>query len=524
MMIPRVLIVLMMSQLISSQAVFSSTEEMGKILRLEKQLVEEMTKHSEELEMALNSIEEYVSQVTEVYSSSCPEGECTEEMTTERIIGNPIYNYQLLKRITVYWSNVEQAIGKVDKKGTLARMKKLKSKHRKLPTEEDLKAAAKAINKLQDVYSIEPDKLVMGNIGDISTGAELSLGDTYYLARMAAVNNNPGIATSLAEQAIVQATAAQNSSLSDRPSVQVQSMRQLLAQQRKKVQHSTGKETFPLGLIPPKTNDRAKMTTEQDKKNFHALCRGQDILPARYRKHLNCFYSTRNDPYFTIHPVAVEVIHKEPHEVLVFHHILSDKESDTIRDLTHKIMKQSAIGQDKTVSDLRLSENAWIEDGKHPLVDKISQRTNWVTGLQTSKIFDRHGEGKKEEYEYLQLARYGIGGYYDAHQDPLFVYKDHNYIARSVEATGPASYNTGDRMSTLMFYLSDVTKGGYTAFPRLGVFSPPVKGSAVFWHNIKRSGWSDMAMLHGGCPVLLGSKVVANKWIREVANMFHRKC
>ena len=86
-------------------------------------------------------------------------------MTTERIIGNPIYNYQLLKRITVYWSNVEQAIGKVDKKGTLARMKKLKSKHRKLPTEEDLKAAAKAINKLQDVYSIEPDKLVMGNIG-----------------------------------------------------------------------------------------------------------------------------------------------------------------------------------------------------------------------------------------------------------------------------------------------------------------------------------------------------------------------
>ena len=40
-------------------------------------------------------------------------------MTRERIIGNHIYNYQLLKRITVYWDNVEQAIGKVDKKGTL---------------------------------------------------------------------------------------------------------------------------------------------------------------------------------------------------------------------------------------------------------------------------------------------------------------------------------------------------------------------------------------------------------------------
>ena len=102
-----------------------------------------------------------------MYTSSCPEGESTEEMTTERIIGNPIYNYQLLKRITVYWGNVERAIGKVDKKGTLTRMKKLKSRHGKLPTEDDLKSAAKAMNKLQDVYSLAPDQLVVGNIGMI---------------------------------------------------------------------------------------------------------------------------------------------------------------------------------------------------------------------------------------------------------------------------------------------------------------------------------------------------------------------
>jgi len=520
-MLPTLTIVLVMSSLTYCQSVFSSSEEMGKILKLEKKLVEEMKKHSEELEIALNSIEEYVSQVSEVYSSSCPEGECTEEMTRERIIGNPIYNYQLLKRITVYWNNVEQAIEKVDRKGTLTRMKKLRSRHGKLPTEEDLKGAAKAINKLQDVYNLDPTKLVTGNIGELSTGATLGVKDTYYLARMAAVNNRPEVATGLVEQAIVQATKDQNATLGN---VQLQNMQQLLAQQQKKVKSQPSKEYFPLGRIPPKTSDPTKMTTEQDLINFKALCRGQDILPARYRKHLTCYYSTRDDPYFTIHPVAVEVIHKKPHQVLMFHHILSDKESDTINDLTYKFMKKSAIGQDKTLSDLRVSQNAWIEDGKHPLVDKISQRINWITGLQTSMKYDAHGEGKKEEYEYLQLGSYGIGGYYDVHQDPMYVYKDPTYIARSVEATGPSSYNTGDRMSTLMFYLSHVTRGGYTAFPRLGIFSPPVKGSALFWHNIKTSGWSDMAMLHGGCPVLLGRKVVANKWIREVANIFHRKC
>lgn len=54
-------------------------------------------------------------------------------------------------------------------------------------------------------------------------------------------------------------------------------------------------------------------------------------------------------------------------------------------------------------------------------------------------------------------------------QDPLFVYKDHNYIAESVEAKGSDAYLTGDRMSTLMFYLTEVQAGGFTAFPRLGV-------------------------------------------------------
>merc|ERR1719367_1872408 len=73
-------------------------------------------------------------------------------------------------------------------------------------------------------------------------------------------------------------------------------------------------------------------------------------------------------------------------------------------------------------------------------------------------------------------------------------------------------------------YLSEVPLGGWTAFPRLGVAVQPRKGSAVYWHNLKRSGRSDMHMLHGGCPVILGSKWVTNKWIREFANAFHNKC
>lgn len=49
-------------------------------------------------------------------------------------------------------------------------------------------------------------------------------------------------------------------------------------------------------------------------------------------------------------------------------------------------------------------------------------------------------------------------------------------------------------------------KGGFTAFPRLGAAVRPGHGDAVFWYNLLPDGSSDDNTLHGGCPVLAGSK------------------
>lgn len=72
--------------------------------------------------------------------------------------------------------------------------------------------------------------------------------------------------------------------------------------------------------------------------------------------------------------------------------------------------------------------------------------------------------------------------------------------------------------------LSDVQKGGGTAFPYLKLLIAPRKGSAILWFNLKTSGEGDVYTRHAGCPVLLGSKWVANKWIREHGNEFRRPC
>ena len=83
---------------------------------------------------------------------------------------------------------------------------------------------------------------------------------------------------------------------------------------------------------------------------------------------------SRGDPYFTLHPLAVEEVHPVPHQVLVFHHVLTEQECEVVAGVAGKMMKNSGIGQDKLVSDLRLSQSYWIEDRTNRVVDKITQR------------------------------------------------------------------------------------------------------------------------------------------------------
>lgn len=84
---------------------------------------------------------------------------------------------------------------------------------------------------------------------------------------------------------------------------------------------------------------------------------------------------------------------------------------------------------------------------------------------------------------------------------------------------------TGGRIATVMAYLSEVQAGGDTVFPWTGISLPPERGTAVFWSNIDRTGINiDEVTLHGGCPVLVGSKWITNKWIRSFDQGLKIKC
>ena len=40
----------------------------------------------------------------------------------------------------------------------------------------------------------------------------------------------------------------------------------------------------------------------------------------------------------------------------------------------------------------------------------------------------------------------------------------------------------------------------------------PLKGAVVSWWNMDKNGGYDVMTKHGGCPVVIGSKWITNKW------------
>ncbi|KAF5790939.1 putative procollagen-proline 4-dioxygenase [Helianthus annuus] len=206
----------------------------------------------------------------------------------------------------------------------------------------------------------------------------------------------------------------------------------------------------------------------------------------------------------------VEVISWEPRAV-IYHNFLSQEECEYLINMAKPHMVKSTVvdsdtGKSKD-SRVRTSSGTFLARGRDKTVRTIEKRIADFTFLPVE-----HGEG-------LQVLHYEVGQKYEPHYD--YFQDEYN------------TQNGGQRMATVLMYLSDVEEGGETVFPsakgnisavpwwdelsdcgKEGLSVKPKMGDALLFWSMRPDASLDPSSLHGGCPVIKGNKWSSTKWIR----------
>lgn len=193
--------------------------------------------------------------------------------------------------------------------------------------------------------------------------------------------------------------------------------------------------------------------------------------------------------------VAVLSVMASP-RMVVFGGLLSDDECDALIEAARPRMSRSLTVATQTggeeINADRTSQGMFFQRGENALVSRIEARiarlVNWPVV---------NGEG-------IQVLQYVPGTEYKPHYD---------YFDPKEPGTPTILRRGGQRVGTVVMYLSEPEKGGGTTFPSAMLEVAPKRGNAVFF-SYERAHPSSRT-LHGGAPVIAGEKWIATKWLRE---------
>lgn len=281
------------------------------------------------------------------------------------------------------------------------------------------------------------------------------------------------------------------------------------------------KKDFPFHYTPDE-DEGYRYNAEKERAN--ELCRGEtDPIPERYKKYLICWYR-RDHPSLILKPAKLERLYPKP-ELIMFRDAIREEEMARIKELADPLLQRATVHNPVTgkieAASYRVSKSAWLSHWDDAVLwKKMNDRIQAYTGLDMKHT------------EELQIANYGIGGFYEPHFDfarivplrpPPWEKRD-NYTHLSVTSNHQRNLDAGERIATMLFYMSEVKSGGATVFTNIGQAVQATKGDAVFWYNLMHDGSGDYLTRHAACPVLLGEKWVCNRWIHEFGQEFRRQC
>lgn len=188
--------------------------------------------------------------------------------------------------------------------------------------------------------------------------------------------------------------------------------------------------------------------------------------------------------------------------------LLSDEECDhLIAGVKERMTKSTVVDNDtgKSVdSNVRTSTGSFYSRGHDEVVQRIERRLAHISFLPVD-----NGEG-------LQILHYKNGQEYKPHEDYFH------------DAFNAQPEHGGQRIATVLMYLTTPEEGGETVFPRAekkvegpqwsecakkGLAVKATRGDALLFYSLKPNGEPDETSMHGSCPTLKGEKWSATKWL-----------
>uniref|UniRef100_H2MJ53 procollagen-proline 4-dioxygenase n=1 Tax=Oryzias latipes TaxID=8090 RepID=H2MJ53_ORYLA len=481
---------------------FTSIGQMTDLLIMEKDLLSSLKDYISAEEQKLRRIKQWAERLDVLSAASSEDA--------EGFLGHPVNAFKLVKRLNTEWAELENLVLTDMSDAFIAN---LTIQRQFFPNDEDQAGAAKALMRLQDTYQLETSIISSGQL----PGLVLTADDCYDLGKVAYSEADYFHTKLWMTQALRQLEQGEASSTVDTATVldylsySVYQQGELQAaldftkrlleldptHQRangnlKYFEYQLSKQKKAVQMNESEEDQKGAQADDEyllERRKYEQLCRGQGALmtPRRLSRLFCRYFNNHGHPNYLIGPVKQEDEWDSPY-IVRYHDVASEKEMETVKELAKPRLRRATVHDPQTgkltTAQYRVSKSAWLGSHEHPIVDRINQRIEDITGLDVSTAED------------LQVANYGVGGQYEPHFD----------FGRKDEADAFEELGTGNRIATWLLYMSDVQAGGNTVFTDIGAVVWPKKGTAVFWYNLHRSGEGDYRTRHAACPVLVGNK------------------
>ena len=217
------------------------------------------------------------------------------------------------------------------------------------------------------------------------------------------------------------------------------------------------------------------------------------------------------DGYLT--ELKFQLLSTSPRSVM-YRNFASDADCDAIVEAAKTRLHRSGLALKRgetleSTKNIRTSSGTFLtsKEEKSGALKRVEEKMARATHIPAS-----HGEA-------YNVLRYEIGQKYDSHYDMF----------------DPLQYGPqkSQRVASFLLYLTTPDEGGETVFPlegkggmkrlhgidytscEVGLKVKPRKGDALLFWSVHPNNTFDRSSLHGGCPVVSGTKFVATKWIHD---------